>query len=203
MSSKLSTAIRALGYSRSDKGAVDTLTELAKADERPSHDRTLAIVGAVFLEDSLRTAISKHLMPSRLLQTRAQIFEDEQAPLQGLASRARIAYALGIIDDTQRNDIEVIRIIRNAFAHSSQGFTFKHAEIKKALDAFQMTKDANLTAVQQAAPHLFERGRFTAAICAQCGVLDQYDAKWNGSRRIFSALAAALLNKSAKPPTRN
>lgn len=200
MRDKLNRALRALIYRRVDKEAIDALSELAQADESASHDRTLAIVGAVYLEDALRGAISKHLMPSRLSTTGATIFEDEQAPLQSISARARMAYALGIIDEIQRKDMTIIRSIRNAFAHSSDGFTFKHPDIAAAVGSLEVLKNTNLDDLKAAAPRLFERARFIVAICLHCGILDQYDGKWSGSERYRQALARALLDKSHTPP---
>ncbi|HTR86146.1 MAG TPA: hypothetical protein VMI56_16810 [Reyranella sp.] len=192
MSDKLSKALYALIKKRASGAVFDVLSELASADTNASHDRTLAIVGAVYLEDALRNAISKHLMPARLPDTRAIIFEDDQAPLSGLASRTRMAYALGIIPDDLRKDIGVIRVMRNAFAHSSDGFTFNHPDIKSSLVSLSILQSVNLEDVRERYPEHLERCQFVIAVSVLCGLIDQHHGEWVGSELVRKSLADAL-----------
>jgi DNA-binding MltR family transcriptional regulator len=145
MSSKFNTALRQLINQRSGGKVQEELIVMVTTDESPSHDRALAIVGAVFLEDALRGVLSKYLSPERLADAGAQIFEDENAPLQGLASRTRMAYALGLFDNRVHRDFTLIRNIRNAFAHSSGALTFRTDVIQTAVENLLITKDDDLT----------------------------------------------------------
>ena len=65
---------------------------------------------------------------------------DEHAPLQGLSARTRMALSLGILDDVTKRDIDTIRAIRIAFAHSPSRITFEHDTILKSLNAINALK---------------------------------------------------------------
>src|SRR5258707_9067242 len=97
MSDKIKQALRALIGARSEQSTVDALAELCPKEGNPNHDRALALVGGVFLDDALQGAISRHLMPERVEWAKAQLFGGELAPLSTMASRTRMAFALGII----------------------------------------------------------------------------------------------------------
>ena len=144
------------------------------------------------VEEALRGAITRHLMPSRVVESGSILFEDESAPLTGFASRTRIAYALGIIGEEERSDLTFIRGIRNAFAHSTDRLSFEHKTILASLDALHVLKkmpgEGKLKKIS--GPH-FQPMRYAAAIAVLCGMLrlrrPYWEAAWN------RVLAEALL----------
>jgi hypothetical protein len=97
MSAQLRKALRKLaGFRGSKEEEFQELSGLALGTIEGSLHRTLAVVGGSMVEEALRGAITRHLMPSRVVESGPILFEDESAPLTGLASRTRMAYALGI-----------------------------------------------------------------------------------------------------------
>jgi DNA-binding MltR family transcriptional regulator len=60
----------------------------------------------------------------------------DNGPLGSFYSRIAMGYALGIHDNNMRNDLNIVRNIRNAFAHSRKSIQFDHpavaAELGKA-----------------------------------------------------------------------
>jgi hypothetical protein len=93
-----------------------------------------AILGAVMVEHDLET----------LLRTRFKRKDDEtwallltdNGPLNSFFSKIVAGYAFGLYNDKFRDDLHIVRNIRNAFAHSKKLIEFDHEliadELKKA-----------------------------------------------------------------------
>ena len=97
--------------------------------EDASKDRTAAIMGATFLEYALRNSISRKLAPDEDDKDYNYLFDTDDAPFREFASRIRLARAMGIINRHQFNQLEIIRWIRNAFAHTMDRISFLTPEI--------------------------------------------------------------------------
>jgi DNA-binding MltR family transcriptional regulator len=114
------------------KRGLATLTELSTdvarlVDELEKEtDRGVALVGATFLDDVLDVmlralfagdgeAANKLLSPGR--------------PLESFGSRAHLAYCVGLLGRDTYHDINLIREVRNDFAHRKP-VDFAHAEIR-------------------------------------------------------------------------
>jgi hypothetical protein len=99
------------------------------AEIRQASDRTAAIVLSSWVERSLEQSIL------------AVLFRNDDAlkdkllgpggPLNGFYGKTQLGLALGIFDEVTRDNLDVIRNIRNAFAHSAVPLTF---ETKQVLD---------------------------------------------------------------------
>ena len=106
MSAKIRQGLRGLASARGVNGDVyKELCTLVFGEKPETEHRAVAIVGAAILEEALRKAIEAHLIPNRTRDTDIQLFEDEQAPLQGLAARTRMAIALGIINEGVKSGV--------------------------------------------------------------------------------------------------
>jgi hypothetical protein len=81
-------------------------------------DRGMVLVLSSFLEE-----VTKRLLLSFMVQgTREKdFFEGGNVPLGTFSSRIKTAHALGLITKDERHDLDVIRDIRNAFAHQVGG----------------------------------------------------------------------------------
>src|SRR3546814_18587191 len=55
-------------------------------------------------------------------------------PLGSFSNKILAAYAFGIITDVIKSNIETVRHIRNAFAHTMAPLTFSHAAIVTSLE---------------------------------------------------------------------
>jgi DNA-binding MltR family transcriptional regulator len=88
-------------------------------------DRTIALVAAAHIERRLRKAITTHFKVDTDDPEFNSVFENEHAPLGDISSKTRVALALGIVSRQDYNDLDTIRRIRNAFAHTEShlGFT--------------------------------------------------------------------------------
>ena len=77
-------------------------------------DRAVAIVGAAWVEEALSDAITSFLHSHQKSQDR--LF-GSNGPLSTLSAKIDLARMLGIVTDSIRSDLHVIRDIRNEFAH--------------------------------------------------------------------------------------
>ena len=94
-----------------------------------THDRTAAIGATNFLEFALRKAICLHFAPDPRDANFNYLFENDEAPYREFAARTRLARALGIITFEQFEQLEAIRHIRNAFAHTMDMIDFDVPEV--------------------------------------------------------------------------
>jgi hypothetical protein len=97
---------------RFDPAHLDTV--LWEINEGP--DRSVAIVWSSLLEDALRTAMTRAMNQDLTKKALEDIFENY--PLVTFSARISLAYAFKIINKVQRDDLNVIRGIRNEFAHN-------------------------------------------------------------------------------------
>lgn len=104
--------------------------------ENPSHsiasrDRYIAIVASGAVEHALRLAIERHLATDLTEGERANLFRQ---PLGNFASRITMARALGVVNAEQTVELNRIRDIRNAFAHTIEALNFDAPEVTDLLD---------------------------------------------------------------------
>ena len=111
-----------LGLGLKDLGAVWTQIKVES-------DRGAAIMGSALVEAMLIEAIIFALVNK---DNRQSLFEDKGAPLSTFSNKTIIAYALGLIDSTIKDEIDVIRQIRNAFSHALLPINFNTPEINSA-----------------------------------------------------------------------
>ena len=106
-------AIKNLKTNYDDKAFVAFLNELLKES-----DRAAVILGHAQLDISLYRLFIKVLKPSPT--TKDELFENN-GPLSSSYSKIIFAYRLGLIDTDQEKALNLIRKIRNRFAHESLG----------------------------------------------------------------------------------
>ncbi len=82
-------------------------------------------------------------MPNLSEKLRKDLFVN--GALQNLASKIKLAFALGLIDQKLYNDLTVLKDIRNAFAHPQDPMDFKHPYILKQVRNFKEYTPNKLT----------------------------------------------------------
>lgn len=92
-------------------------------------DRAVAIIQATNFESTLEDAIKSKLVPLNAEDCRRLFSPD--SPLGTLGTKINFGYALGIIGKHTRKDLNAIRHIRNAFAHSRKTLSFDTDEISE------------------------------------------------------------------------
>lgn len=103
-----------------------TPLEVLDAEFSNASDRAAAIVAGAVLDDTVRLLLEAALVAERPSGL------DPFAPGQELASfmsRVKMAFLLGLIDDSERRRLILVAKIRNEFAHLVEGISFRSARI--------------------------------------------------------------------------
>lgn len=103
-----------------------TALEVLDAEFSGASDRAAAIVAAAVLDDALRTLLAAVMIVDYPPQF------DVFAPGQELGSymaRVKVAFVLGLIDDSERKRLSLVAKIRNEFAHIARDISFNSAHI--------------------------------------------------------------------------
>ena len=79
-------------------------------------DRSLAILAATMVERGLQSAIIQRMV--KLTNTEYDQLFDGAGPLSSFSSKIKIAHSIGVISKFAKIDLDLIREIRNIFAHS-------------------------------------------------------------------------------------
>jgi hypothetical protein len=97
-------------------------------------DRDCVLVACHVLDVALEHRLRFHLSRRRQVIKRAidPLFETTR-PLSSFWAKIHTAYALALLDDWAFNDLNTLRSIRNALAHSHGTFTFDEREIESLL----------------------------------------------------------------------
>lgn len=100
--------------------------------ERES-DRGCALVASAYLEGEL-TALLTSFFVALSNASHKQLF-DFNGPLGTFSGKIRIAHASGLIADPVRSALELVRKIRNDFAHRQAPLDFNDPNVSKRVDA--------------------------------------------------------------------
>ena len=94
----------------------------AAAHSQHQHPIVIAILACVLIEHELDRLLRKKLKKND--ENTWQALQSETGPLRSFAAKISMAYALGIYTEKIQHDLNVVRIIRNAFAHSKKLIDF-------------------------------------------------------------------------------
>ncbi|MGJ5151823.1 MltR family transcriptional regulator [Bradyrhizobium sp. HKCCYLR1023] len=88
--------------------------------------RGKVLISTGYLEQVLKEILCAYLIEDKVVE---DLFEGGNAPLGTFSARAKLAYTLGLISAEEFHDIDLIRKIRNDFAHDMKA-SFKVQVIK-------------------------------------------------------------------------
>jgi DNA-binding MltR family transcriptional regulator len=113
---------------------VKDLIERIRHQSRMTHS-SIVLASAAILDSQLERVLKKAMkpLPEKFYRRLFQSF----GPLSDFASKILMARALGIITVEVYDELEKLRHIRNAFAHSSKILTFESMEIASKLSALR------------------------------------------------------------------
>lgn len=97
-------------------------------------DRGAALVGAALLDRRLHSTLAAFFVPGEIS---ARLLEGGTAPLGTFAARIKATFALGLISQHELHECELIRKVRNEFAHRVHGTTFSDPKISSLCGKFQ------------------------------------------------------------------
>ncbi|NLS13847.1 hypothetical protein HGP28_13195 [Vibrio sp. SM6] len=90
-------------------------------------DRAAALMSAAYLDEQLKTLLNRKLVDDAKVKERIL---GTSGAIDSFSSRIDLAYLLGLIPKNFRDDLELIRRIRNEFAHTAQKMDFETDAIK-------------------------------------------------------------------------
>ena len=127
--------------------AVKNLFDSIRHQARRTHTSVVLCTTAV-LDNQLELALTKAMQPlSTTLHER--LFESSTGPLHTFASKILMARALGVVTNEIFIELEKIRRIRNAFAHSAILLTFDSEAIAPQLSALKKRTPLKANAPEQ------------------------------------------------------
>lgn len=80
--------------------------------------RSLVIIGASKVEDLLFQILTKYFFPKKAKEKDQDELLEGDRPLGTFSARIKLTYRLGLIDETLRVALEILRNLRNKSAHS-------------------------------------------------------------------------------------
>ena len=91
-------------------------------------DRAAGILAGSFVEHYLGEFLQEVLVCDQIVQ---DLFDQPFAPLSSFSSRARLCFALGLIPRYFLTDLDIIRDVRNHFAHHPLDTSFDNPEVER------------------------------------------------------------------------
>lgn len=92
------------------------------AEFQKETDRGAALVGAALIDTRLERLLRSHFIESKVAD---ELIDSGNAPLGSFNSRIKMSYALGLITELEFKECEIIRRVRNDFAHGVHGLSFQ------------------------------------------------------------------------------
>lgn len=105
------------------------LEDLERELFAPGNDRATAIMFGSFVEESLRLLLLSAMRSNLNSDDKNRIFEFDGAA-GSFSSRIIVAWAFNLIGPITRFDLDVIRLLRNEFAHSRMPLDFETNEVR-------------------------------------------------------------------------
>lgn len=97
--------------------------------------RAAVIVAGAFLEAQLKALVSNYFIDNPAI---VDGFIHKE--LRNFDSTIKLAYCMGLISEIEFHDLDVIRNIRNKFAHKMHGYSFDEPEIVKWCESLILAK---------------------------------------------------------------
>ena len=97
-------------------------------------DRGAALVAAALLDQKVSDTLRAFMVKSKVAN---ELLDGNNAPLGTFAARIKIAFSLALIDAGELHECDIIRKVRNEFAHRVHGTTFADTKISKLCGRLQ------------------------------------------------------------------
>ncbi|HEY4345225.1 MAG TPA: hypothetical protein VGN05_12820, partial [Parvibaculum sp.] len=123
----------------------ENLEALEKELYASGSDRATAVLFASFVETSLQRLLVSLMRPDLNSNETKQIFGFDGA-LSSFSSMINLGYALNVLGPITRNDLVIIKFVRNEFAHSRMPFDFKTPELGEVCSHLEIIDQLGATA---------------------------------------------------------
>ena len=108
-------------------------------------DRASVILAAAMLDQAVETLLRAGLVPNSSQSD--PLFEGPYAPGGSFSAKIEIAYRVGIISRLEAKNLNLIRKIRNQFAHNVTGCSFEDASVHSRV--VELVKSAGVVSTAQ------------------------------------------------------
>jgi Mannitol repressor len=108
----------------------EELELVTKESIHSESDRAMALMNSSLVESALQVFIRNNLVPMGA-EERESLFERD-GPLSSFSKLIRVSFAFGVIDEEMKRNFNIVRELRNAFAHSRTFVTFETPAIANA-----------------------------------------------------------------------
>jgi len=102
-------------------------------------DRAMVLSMAAFVEETLGRMLLAYL---RDCKATCDLVDGFNAPLGTLSARIKAAYSIGLIGEKSFRDLEILRRIRNHFAHDWEGVSLQRNDIAALIGQLEEKKRA-------------------------------------------------------------
>jgi hypothetical protein len=150
-------------------------------------ERGLVLSMAAFAEESLARLLRAYLRPGKAAD---DLVDGFSAPLGTFSARIKAAYALGLLSNEQMADLDLLKKIRNEFAHNWEGCNFEVERIKS------LVLEMNPSRIHPEEPKTLKR-KFHYSITCNLVELEYLISTLGQGKRSVPVVAAHL---STKPP---
>lgn len=93
-------------------------------------DRAMVLSLATFIEDTLGRLLIAYF---RNCKATKELVEGFNAPIGTLSSRIKAVYSFGLVTEDQYKDMEILRKVRNQFAHNWEGVSLARNDIQATI----------------------------------------------------------------------
>ena len=121
---------------RKSMGTWQTVYEVMIADANRESDRGCALVLAANLDNRLQALLESFFIEQPKSKRNA-IFKGNGC-LSTFSSRIKIAFAVGLLGDDERHDLDIIRDIRNDFAHDESSIGFSTRSVRDRCNSMRL-----------------------------------------------------------------
>jgi DNA-binding MltR family transcriptional regulator len=110
--------------------------QIAWQSVRKDEPRTAVILAATLVEDMLRALLIAHMAKGADEKDGPKDLFGPMGPLRSFDAKIRLGYAMKIYGDRTFHDLDLLREVRNVFAHGKLSISFSTPGIKWAVDSF-------------------------------------------------------------------
>jgi len=114
------------------RGRLEILYAIRRELEKESN-RGCALVAAAYLENEVAALLNQFFVEMSK-SARKELF-DFNGPVGTFSAKIKLAYALGLISAEVRNALDLVRGVRNKFAHLQDAVSFEDAVVAQQIDA--------------------------------------------------------------------
>ena len=143
-------------------------------------DRGCVLIAAAYLDDALESLLRTYFsQDAACVKNAVDPMFDGLAPLSSFSAKTKLAFALRLIDSGVFDNLELVRKIRNKFAHSFEGVALTSQQIRDWIRSLKLTAPAKDRVKAKPAAVQEEKLRFTSAVCYAIGYLEEREIQIN------------------------